>query len=203
MVYNDSGQLVDYKPGSKEYFDLRNTYDRMSFKFWFETNYLKDLKGNYKNNIFLKHLGLTTYPNNLGEPETLAVLPINMMSAKDADKDALTLYNNHFVQVKDVQEKIGDEFIGSESHHYTNGELFFLYNLLVNKNRFGESSLTKIFDTSIWEYKNNPEKASNIITDYFNFERDLLDNPNYEFTDEDYRFSDLELRFAPYVSRPS
>jgi hypothetical protein len=69
----------------------------MSFKFWFENNYLRNLKDTYKNNIFLRHLGLTTYPNNLGDPETLAVLPINMMSAKDADKDALTLYNNHFV----------------------------------------------------------------------------------------------------------
>jgi hypothetical protein len=74
-----------------------------------------------------------------------------------------------------------------------------LYNLLVNKNRFGENSLTKIFDTSIWEYKNNPGKVSNIITDYFNFERNLLDNPDVEFTEEDYKFKDLELRFAPYV----
>jgi hypothetical protein len=77
-----------------------------------------------------------------------------------------------------------------------------LYNLLVNKNRFGESSLTKIFDTSIWEYKNNPDKAANIITDYFNFERNLLEDPNFEFTSEDYNYRDLELRFAPYVNRP-
>jgi hypothetical protein len=97
MIYNDSGQLVEYKQGSKEFFDLRNTYDRMSFKFWFENNYLKAEKDTYKDNMFLKHLGLTTYPNNLGDPETLAVLPINMMSAKDADKDALTLYNNNFI----------------------------------------------------------------------------------------------------------
>jgi hypothetical protein len=97
MIYNDAGQLVDYKQGSKEFFDLRNTYDRMSFKFWFENNYLNNLKRTYKSNIFLKHLGLTTYPNNMGDPETLAVLPINMMSAKDADKDALTLYNNNFI----------------------------------------------------------------------------------------------------------
>jgi hypothetical protein len=72
---------------------------------------------------------------------------------------------------------------------------------MVNKNRFGENSLTKIFDTSIWEYKNNPKKAANIITDYFNFERNLLDDPNFEFTPEDYNYRDLELRFAPFAPR--
>lgn len=199
MVYNDVGRLVEYTPGSKESFDLKNTYDRMSFKFWFENNYLQSI--NNPNNVFLRDLGITAYPNALGDSETIAVLPINMMSSRDVDQDAFTSYSNAFIEIKDIKEKIGGDFIGSDAHKYTNAELFFLYNLLVNKNRPGESSLTKIFDTSIWEYKTNPEKAENIITDYFNFERNLVEDPDLKFSSEDYMYRDLELRFAPYLAR--
>lgn len=202
VVYADTGKLVPVNRNSKQDIDLSNPYDRMSFKHWFETRYLPEMKEQYPNNQFLKALGITMYPDDFGNDYTITRLPINMLSNREADKAALNMYTNGFIEIKNIKQKMSGEYIGNENYQYTNEEIFFLYNLLVNKNKFGESSLTKIFDSSIWEYRNDNIKPDNLIIDFFVFERGLLDDPNFKFNEkEDMNYDDLELRFATRGSK--
>jgi hypothetical protein len=103
---------------------------------------------------------------------------VNMMSNRDVDKVLLNTMVDGFYRIKD---DVSNE--GNDSYKYTNEELFFLYNLFANKNMFGESSLTKIFDASLRDYEKNPDKKSNIITDFFNFERDIVEKPEMRISD--------------------
>ncbi|GMO69210.1 MAG: hypothetical protein Nk1A_8130 [Endomicrobiia bacterium] len=185
-IYNDNGELIPYKQGSRDKFDFTSVYDRETFKFWFEHDFLPELKTKYPDNIFLKHLNVGAFPDNFGGSYTLATLPINMMSVSEADEDAFALYSNHFVMIKNNKERIGDVPIGSGSYEYTNEELFFIYNLLINKNRPGEFALTRIFDTSIWEYITNPNKPLNRVLEFFNFEGMMLNEPGLKFSKDDY-----------------
>ena len=185
--YNDSNGLVPFSGSYK--LDFRNQYDRATFKFWVERYLIPELKrSNSSQNRFIKDLTLTTYKDLKGDLGTLYKLPINMRQEKESEQVAFADYLDQFTQIKD-QNIIND---------YTIEDIFFIYNLLVNKNQFGEFSLTKIFDNSINEFTDieNFNSGTSLVLDFFNFENALVYSPELQFRESDYNYNDLKLSFV-------
>ena len=185
--YNDSNGLVPFSGSYR--LDFRNQYDRATFKFWVERYLIPELKrSNSSQNRFIKDLTLTTYKDLRGDLGTLYKLPINMRQEKPSEQVAFADYLDQFTQIKD-QNIIGD---------YTMEDVFFIYNLLVNKNQFGEFSLTKIFDNSINEFTDieSFNSDTSLVLDFFNFENSLVYSPELQFRESDYNYNDLKLSFV-------
>ena len=185
--YNDSNGLVPFVGNYT--LDFRSQYDRATFKFWMERYLIPELKkNNTSQNRFIKDLTLTTYKDLRGDLGSLYKLPINMRQEKQSEQVAFADYLDQFTQMK-------DQFIIGE---YTAEDLFFIYNLLVNKNQFGESALTKIFDNSINELTDveNLDSGNSLVLDFFNFENDLVYSPELAFNKSDYNYNDLKLLFV-------
>ena len=75
----------------------------------------------------------------------------------------------------------------------------FLYNLIVNKHKPGDFSLTKIFE----DYLNTNNKAEmnelnkHLITNFFDFESSFIFGENKLVNGVDYDIRDLAIRFLP------
>ena len=132
---------------------LNSMLDIASFKHIMESVIIPYLKVNpiYANNSFIRDL----QPTNDKNGRTIYTLPIPMMQI-DSDEG---LSNKYLKYLRDfnslAKDTIADQNLGG---------LFFLYNLYVNKNSFGDNSLTRIFEDLV-DSKNSPK----IIQDYYQY----------------------------------
>lgn len=100
-------------------------------------------------------------------------LPIDMSNLQtNAEMNTFVEYLSYFNEL--------DKYV------YNNipvSDLFFYYNLIVNKNRYGQTSLTKMFDSYV------TDKPSSVMSSYFKFIGDL----DYEklLSDSDFEQEDL------------
>lgn len=156
---------------------LNDVYGRASFKRWFETKAIPELKSKYSDNSFIQGLLMNYFNNNFGI-YSLYQLPLNLNSL-DTEDNQVTYANylKDFTAIKD------DMY-----NNMTIEDLFFTYNLLVNKNQFGAHSLTKIFENSLVDADQNGDNDS-VIFDFLKFESELKD------TDIDFDIRDLYIRF--------
>jgi hypothetical protein len=122
-----------------------------------------------------------------------------MRIERESEEGMFNTYLDAFSQIADKQLNNVATFgrIGNPNYTYTFGELMFTYNLLVNKNQFGDSSLTKIFSNMLNDYRDikslNPH---GLIVDFFNFESDIAQKDEFKFTDKDFKENDLKIRLA-------
>ena len=177
-------------PKNKLSLNFRNTDHRMTFKNWVETSFLDNLKAKYPKNSFVKDLSFGFFRSRVtSNAYTLLKLPINL----DRDMNEL-LYSNYLKDFNSIRFE--------ESPNNPNlaiGDVMFLYNLIVNKHKPGDFSLTKIFE----DYLNTNNKAEmnelnkHLITNFFDFESSFIFGENKLVNGVDYDIRDLAIRFLP------
>lgn len=141
-----------------------NAMDIASFKHIMEQAIIPYLKMVYKDNPFVRDLNLT---ENRRLKSFTYSLPLQMMEI-DADESSLAKYNQYLTGFNSIAK---DTVAGNNI-----GDLFFLYNLIVNKNSYGNQSLTRIFENLV-NSKNSPAG----ISAYYRFIGQLdSGNMNYE-----------------------
>lgn len=131
----------------------------------------------FKNNKFVQDLNASADKNGT----IIFALPIQMMEA-DKDETTRNLYMEYLTGFNELSRySIGGINLG---------DMFFLYNLIVNKNSFGQKALTRIFEDLI-DSKSTPE----IISKYYKFIGKL---DNEEINLGDINMSEVKYRIAKY-----
>ena len=137
--------------------------------------YLKSSE-QFKDNKFVRDLNASADRNGT----IIFALPIQMMEA-DKDETTRNLYMEYLTGFNELsRHNIGGMNLG---------DIFFLYNLIVNKNSFGQKALTRIFEDLI-DSKSTPE----IISKYYKFINGLDNSPNLGTPNMD----EVKYRIAKY-----
>lgn len=137
--------------------------------------YLKSSE-QFKDNKFIRDLNASADRNGT----IIFALPIQMMEA-DKDETTRNLYMEYLTGFNELsRHNIGGMNLG---------DIFFLYNLIVNKNSFGQKALTRIFEDLI-DSKSTPE----IISKYYKFINGLDNSPNLGKPNMD----EVKYRIAKY-----
>lgn len=130
----------------------------------------------FKNNKFVQDLNASADKNGT----IIFALPIQMMEA-DKDETTRNLYMEYLTGFNELSRySIGGMNLG---------DIFFLYNLITNKNSFGQKALTRIFEDLI-DSKSTPE----IISKYYNFIGEL----DKKTANLDIRMDEVRYRIAKY-----
>lgn len=130
----------------------------------------------FKNNKFVQDLNASADKNGT----IIFALPIQMMEA-DKDETTRNLYMEYLTGFNELSRySIGGMNLG---------DVFFLYNLITNKNSFGQKALTRIFEDLI-DSKSTPE----IISKYYNFIGEL----DKKTANLDIRMDEIRYRIAKY-----
>lgn len=130
----------------------------------------------FKSNKFVQDLNASADKNGT----IVFALPIQMMEA-DKDETTRNLYMEYLTGFNELSRySIGGMNLG---------DIFFLYNLITNKNSFGQKALTRIFEDLI-DSKSTPE----IISKYYNFIGEL----DKKSTNLDIRMDEVKYRIAKY-----
>lgn len=128
-----------------------------SFKHLMERYIIPALKSDskYKDNSFIRDLSIKV--NSRGKE--VFSLPIQMMETQ-SDESTMAKYSKY---LSDFNTLSKDSFAGQNI-----GGLFFLYNLIANKNSYGQQALTVIFEDLV-DSVNSPK----IINDYYQYIQNL------------------------------
>ena len=147
--------------------DLSNLYNVATFKKWVEEVVVPNLQQNPKyngeqgeQNEFIMSLELAAVKNKkTGKLSKYYKLPLNMMSIDDS---VLTqrLYENY---LSDFNAIANVNYNG-----WSLGDLFFVYSLIVNKDSFGQTSMTRIFEDLVAS-----ERGSSLINSFYDYIADI------------------------------
>ena len=147
--------------------DLSNLYNIATFKRWVEEIVIPNLQQNSKYNgekgnvnEFIMSLELSAIKNKkTGKLVKYYKLPLNMMSIDDS---VLTqrLYENY---LSDFNSIANEKYNG-----WSLGDLFFVYSLIVNKDSFGQTSMTRIFEDLVAS-----ERGSSLINSFYDHIADI------------------------------
>lgn len=130
----------------------------------------------FKNNKFVQDLNASADKNGT----IVFALPIQMMEA-DKDETTRNLYMEYLTGFNELSRySIGGMNLG---------DIFFLYNLITNKNSFGQKALTRIFEDLI-DSKSTPE----IISKYYKFIGEL----DKKAANLDIRMDEVKYRIVKY-----
>lgn len=143
QYFDNSGHIQIAE--TDETFNLATSAGRATFKLWMEQKIIPDLKngiveGKTRSSLLLNPFVSDLQMNRRLEPNgyqvSYAKLPIDLMKIKsESDQVMLEAYKDGFKKLNKM--KIGNNTIA---------DLFFLYNLIVNKNRYGSDRLTSLFN---------------------------------------------------------
>lgn len=165
-----------------------------TFKLWFENTVVPSLKRGLQEkggerrlslarNKFISALQLSISDRTLtGDVRYTWALPMNMSSI-----NSITEVNNYVEYLTHFDNLDKYTFNGIPV-----SELFFYYNLIVNKNRYGQTSLTKLFEHFVGE------KQNSVVQDYFKYIGDM--DYNKLLDNKDYSMEDLTMACALVVS---
>lgn len=191
-MYNSTGKIVPV-PSIGKTLDLGNVFDRATFKLWFEEEFIPDQKRINSNNKFIQALTSTYFKNQYGGFNFLYKLPIDLGNLEiEANEIAYSNYLKAFDEIKYTRPLPNSDM--------TLGDLFFLYNLIVSKNNFGDNTLTKIFENSlnIKDKNERIEVENSLLLKFMDYEGKLnpvLNNDSEGLIEgEDYRYDDLLIR---------
>ena len=173
-IYLTSGSL---DRSSMRKLTLNSGLNMASFKLLMETSILPYLKSKYSDNSFIRDLLMQE--NNRTKVNAEA-LPITMMNI-DRDEGLSARYTKY---LQDFNAIANISFAGVKI-----GDLFFLYNLIVNKNQFGQLSFTRIFEDLI-----NNKETPKYIKDYYTYCSSLEGTTSID----GFSFEDLAYRLAKY-----
>lgn len=116
-----------------------------AFKKWMDSYVIPNLKKKYPNNAFiaaLRPMANATTRNGFTKTITGWRLPLQMMDI-DKSPNTIQLYSEILAGF--------DEIANQEAGVYGQniGDLFYVYNMLVNKDSYGQHSLTRIFENLV------------------------------------------------------
>lgn len=183
-VYTKFGDTIFYNKtltteSSPRELNFSNPDDLGTFKYLFENSYLADFKKQYPNNSFIQDLTWNSFTDNYGTSYEMLQLPLNLDTVdQESNKETFNKYLQDFNKIRE------DMYNGKPIKDW-----FYLYNLIVNGNRPGKSSLSKIFKDSL--KSGNIENS--IIYDYFNFQSNMTKNPQ-SLSEKDFDNRDLIFR---------
>ena len=188
IIYtNDFGNSSPKSTVSQE-ITLDSGYSIATFKHLMD-NYIIPLlktKNEFSNNMFIKSLNRAIIPDNINKVNrTLWRLPFDISTSENSKKTQM-LYQDILEDFNNISDKIIPEIKG-----WKIGDLFYLYNLIVNKDSFGKNSFTKLFENLV--QSNN---TSYLINDFYHWVS-ILDNSKearekllqYDLEDLKYRIS--------------
>ena len=178
-VYDASGTPIPAKPGE---FKLDSIMKIDSFKHLMETWIVPELKKQFGDNAFLQALTQTSDQTKSGV-KTYLKLPIPMMDI-DKSVELETKYNQYLIAFDEISTQT---FAGMKI-----ADLFYLYNLVVNKDSFGQKSMTRLFENLV-----NSNKGSFLVNSYNEWIANL--DASGDFSRLQMNPSDLMGRIAQYV----
>lgn len=178
-IYDAAGILKEI-PGNELKLDSITGID--SFKHLMETWIVPELKLRFKDNAFIQAL-VQTSDNTKSGIRTYLKLPIQMMDI-DKSVEMETKYNQYLNAFDDISTQM---FAGMKI-----ADLFYLYNLIVNKDSFGQKSMTRLFENLV-----NSEKGSFLVNDYNQWISELDASGDYGRLQMN--IDDLKGRIAKYV----
>ena len=110
----------------------------------------------FKDNFFVKSLEYVSDKNKITKRvEHYYRLPINMMTIEDSVKTQ-AIYDGYLRAFDDIQHKTKDGI--------RIADLFFLYNLIVNKDGYGQDSLTRIFENLV-----SQKNSTSLINSFYDY----------------------------------
>jgi hypothetical protein len=131
---------------------LSNQIEKRNFKAFIENVVVPLLKEQYPENAFVSNLEFGIKDLKLdssGIDEVYLKLNINMMSVDNSVKNR-SEYDEILKGFNDLQYSM----FKFNEYSYNIIDLIFIYNLIVNKDRFGQTSFTRLFEDII---NNDPE----------------------------------------------
>lgn len=148
--------------------------DIASFKWIMDKKIIKELKRKYQGNAFFDNLRPLADPDRTDDVVTGWRLSLQMMDI-DASPNTQIIYSQILNGL--------DEVANNTEYGQTIGDLFYIYNLIVNKDAFGQSSMTRVFENLMLR------GTSKYINDYSKYISQLDDNGtiNYNLTEAKYR----------------
>ena len=158
--YSSNGEVQLLKDGENISIDLTNDTSLANFKLAMENNILPYLKREFSDNQFIKGLIIRKAANQ--KNRTWISTKVRMNKLNDPKNlDLLFQYQKDFDKL--VSDNVNIE-LGQNSFNVA--DLFYLYNLIVNKDKFGSDRLTKLFGN----YVSNP---NNISRNFYKFYSDI------------------------------
>lgn len=114
-----------------------------------ENEVIEELKRIYPNNAFIN--ALTTSASNVGGVISMAMH--FTFSISDVDKSSFL--QMQYKKVVDDFKKIMNERLNGANSHISIGDAFYLYNLIVNKDRPGPRTMTRLFEVMVTNGNDN------------------------------------------------
>lgn len=183
-------KYIASEPGKRLTIKLNTQEGIATFKRIVENHIIPSLKTDpdFKDNMFIQHLRRDAVPDNSAREFIRKYsFPFSLTNIEKGSTFE-RLYESIVKSFnRDMYKDVGAKFgIGS----WSLGDLFFVYNLIVNKEGFGRSSMTKIFEDSI-NYGNEVKTAES----YYNYIK-LLDSESFNLSELRYDIDDLKMRLA-------
>ena len=178
-VYDATGIPTSAKAGE---FKLDSIMNIDSFKHLMETWIVPELKKRFGDNAFLQSLTQTSDQTKSGV-KTYLKLPIPMMDI-DKSVELETKYNQYLMAFDEISTQM---FAGMKI-----ADLFYLYNLIVNKDSFGQKSMTRLFENLV-----NSNKGSFLVNSYNEWIANL--DASGDFSGLQMNPEDLKGRISQYV----
>ena len=151
---------------------LDSLYGLASFKSYMENYVIPTLKYRaklnnkdniYFNNSFINALSYSVVDNN-EKTKSYYKLPLNMMTIDDSTETKET-YENILSGFNDIAKTTFED-------GWTIADLFFIYNAIVNKDSFGQKSMTRIFEDLV------DSDNTNLVSGFYEFVSRIDDNIN-------------------------
>lgn len=175
---SNSGATINIPPGiqfytvddrpktSVEYTPIKfdTLYGLASFKSYMETYLIPLLKEKYNGNPFVDSLIYTEREFRDGSIKTQYRLPLNMLTI-----DFNTSTKEEYNQILNGFNELSNTTVGG----WKISDLFFIYDMIVNKNSIGQSSLVRLFEDLI-----DSEKSSSMPVAFFDYIAEIDSNPD-------------------------
>lgn len=171
-LYKDIASNETINGAASDIIGLNNPVDIANFIRSIEKIIIPYLKQKYPNNKFLKDLiyeGKNKYSKKYR--------PKMNYSSMDQDEIKLLEYDSSLKAFNEISnDAILNEKFLVEGNPLTIGDIMFLYNTIVNKDRFGPARLTKIFDSYV---KKENSLAQDLLFYYSKMENEVIElNPS-------------------------
>lgn len=182
-IYYDEANVPQSNNGQIDKLPLNSTHGMATFKHIVENYIIPMLKSDpkFKDNYFIRSLSKSIMEDKrTGEVREFYRLPLQMMSI-DASPKTMMIYENILQAFDELSNTTIPEF------GWKVGDLFYLYNLLVHKDSFGQNSMTRLFENLV-----GSKNSTFLIDSYYNFiskldNTDLKDQLEYEIDDLKFR----------------
>lgn len=185
--YDETGKEQTHV-GPRKSLSLNNVSGMASFKHLMDENIIPYLKNHtdFKDNYFIRSLLPTIIEDKrTGSIKEFYRLPLQMMNI-DASPKTMVIYE----KILQSFDEISNTTV--EGLDWKIGDLFYLYNLLTNKDAFGANSMTRLFENLV-----GSENSTELINSYYNF-ISKLDNTSLKYQIV-YNLEDLKARINKRV----